>query len=368
MLFYKKLKKLAVFICILLAVFMTDNGVSLLFLDVALLTTIFIFSLCQYFTYVKPVSMASHFYISNPSPLPSSGKSAGTIDLVVVIDENNINCINAIKNALIHLAKQKYDEQITRIGIVGFGNSAHLLHPLQEITLETIPLYLHEMEQPSLLHGGNNLQAGVHLGRILLNQSTAQQRILLMLTDGNSFWWLNEQEKPVTKAYLCQENVFSNSNLDAVAARHRKGGIASIQCTDFEQFRQLHGEKMISWNENEAELENLLAGTLTGSQGYTNYDWKNKKKYPYLAIEKGTFMASQELRDAVEEGIQMICVGDYSTLTDKATVLHQIQKLFLDWTAQIGQLYRCQPASQDAACYKSLEKALEAAIRSLYVQ
>ena len=52
-------------------------------------------------------------------------------------------------------------------------------------------------------------------------------------------------------------------------------------------------KKMISWNVNEVELEDRLAGTFTGSQRFSNYDWKNKKEYPYLAIEKGTYMASQ---------------------------------------------------------------------------
>ena len=366
MFFYKKSKKLYAFFLISILFFIGKCLNLYLLWGIGLVALFLAFFQWMHSRTAEVPSTQTFFPACRQSSAPASKCATTTVDLMIIIDENNADLSSVVQSILSPLAEQFSEGQTIRVGIIGYGHCARLLHPLQPLKKEGKSFYFEEIKQSAHLHAGNNLQDAVRMGRTLLKQSNADQRVFLLITDGNSTWWLNSQEKPVTKGYLCEDKVFSGANQDIVAAQNRRGGIISSRYQNFEQFRQIHREQILAWDENEGELENLLAGTLTIPQGYTSSDWKKKDRYPYMAIEKGVLMASEELLQAIKEGVRLICVGDDSDSGEAPSApLRNIRSMFLDWTAQIGQLYRYR---SDAENNKTLETVVAEAVHSLHWQ
>ena len=85
---------------------------------------------------------------------------------------------------------------------------------------------------------------------------------------------------------------------------------------------------------------------MNGAKVFTPGERSNKEVYPFTNMEQAIYNASQEMMEAAAEGIQLITVGAYDYYPEQKAA-HALSNLFLDWTGEVGKLYKVNTGNED---------------------
>lgn len=238
------------------------------------------------------------------------------------------------------------------IGFVTFGNTASSEYPLKPVEEVQVPYFVFKSS-------GTNIQSGVRAGRdMLASGSSEAEKYLILLTDGGAFYWLDEDGNSVTKPYEQGENgkfYDSTAQEDTHMYNNNLQGLYSIAAGTFEAFRAQHKSAIDAFNKSATVCaKGTKESELEGQYIYYTSDWSNKKTYPYTNMEQAVYNASEEMVNAANSGIKIITVGAYDYYPEQKAA-HEISNLFLDWTENVGKLYKVNTGDEDDTADNAFE-------------
>ena len=291
--------------------------------------------------------------------LPAAGYSSA-MDVVFVVDGTAGERWNDYKDQISSVINDLSTLQnvTVRAGLVTFGNQATSRIALQDLQNGGAEAFskMPSAIGPILNHwiwswmesSGTNIQAGVRAGReMLANNDNDAEKYLILLTDGGAFYWLNEAGDSVTKPYKSGNFFDSTAQEDTHIYNGNLDGMFSIASGSFDAFREQYKTEMAAFNLSATTCTKGSAeADLNGAYVYTPSDWNNKELYPFTNMEQGTYNASQEMLEAAAEGIHLITVGAYDYYPEQKAA-HTLSNLFLDWTEEVGGLYRINTDNAD---------------------
>ena len=291
--------------------------------------------------------------------LPAAGYSSA-MDVVFVVDGTAGERWNDYKDQISSVINDLSTLQnvTVRAGLVTFGNQATSRIALQDLQNGGAEAFskMPSAIGPILNHwiwswmesSGTNIQAGVRAGReMLANNDNDAEKYLILLTDGGAFYWLNEAGDSVTKPYKSGNFFDSTAQEDTHIYNGNLDGMFSIASGSFDAFREQYKTEMAAFNLSATTCTKGSAeADLNGAYVYTPSDWSNKELYPFTNMEQGTYNASQEMLEAAAEGIHLITVGAYDYYPEQKAA-HTLSNLFLDWTEEVGGLYRINTDNAD---------------------
>lgn len=295
--------------------------------------------------------------------LPAAGY-APKMDVVFVVDSTAGERWNTYRAQIISVIDELNTLQNIDIsaGFVTFGNGTTERIALQPLStgktqFDEIPEaynILNHWLSPWMESSGTNIQAGVRAGREMLDSGRDDaEKYLILLTDGGAFYWLDEDGASVTKPYKSGRFFDSTAQEDSHMYNNNLTGMYSIASGSFAAFREQYGTQVEAFNKSATVC---TKGTKEDGMGdayiYSTSDWSNKEVYPFTNMEQGTYNASQEMVETAADGVHLITVGAYDYYPDQAAV-HTVSNLFLDWTGEVGDLYKVNTGDAD----DSMEKA-----------
>ena len=256
-----------------------------------------------------------------------------------------------------------------KIGAVGFANRSYPGVSLQSLTDETIQNLKNKIPTSNFVWAffgngaGTDIQAGIRAGRdALASGDRDAEKYLILLTDGGAFYWLNDKGESVTKPYMSNGKALDTSQIDTTMFNANPDGLYSIASGTFASFRSQYADQMKEFNQTAitGTKKTALGVEVNSETGYSTRDWSDRERYPFTNMEQGTYNASEELNSVANDGIHVITVGSYNYYPSQPAI-HRISNMFLDWTGEIGNLYKIDTGNED----ETMEKAFDGIIDEL---
>lgn len=178
------------------------------------------------------------------------------------------------------------------VGLTLFGNDAYQVQDYVKLTSENAAELKEKAESLEILkwlnsHVGTNIEAGIKAGAAKLTAFDgvkAEDKHLVLITDGGAYWWLDREGKPANSTYTTVD-----SKTPIQAGNELSVGRANA---------------------------NIGAFTLKGMENVdrvpyaVSYDEfiNNVNDYPYTDFERGVYFASEALEAAVDQ-VNVLTVG-----------------------------------------------------------
>ncbi|MDY5612353.1 S-layer homology domain-containing protein [Dysosmobacter sp.] len=211
--------------------------------------------------------------------------------------------------------KEQLADKNVHVGVTVFGSEARTLQPITELTSDSdfdtdlVPV---EAIKWLLDHEGTNVQAGIRSGMEQLNKLDtkvipAENRYLVLITDGGSFWRLNAKGEAINDT--TSDGTYLQNN-DAAELLIAGGSLRS-----------------------EGELENLVNVDTTfheyDSAALSDVLSEIRSTNAYTNFEKGVYAAAEEL-DAIQ-GVKLMTIGyPYYDEDARLTQLTSLARDFID--------------------------------------
>lgn len=178
------------------------------------------------------------------------------------------------------------------VGLTLFGNDAYQVQDYVKLTSENAAELKEKAESLEILkwlnsHVGTNIEAGIKAGAAKLTAFDgvkAEDKHLVLITDGGAYWWLDREGKPANSTYTTVD-----SQTPIQAGNELSVGRANANIGAF----TLKG------------MENVDREPYAGSY---NEFINNTTTYPYTDFERGVYFASKAL-DAATEKVNVLTVG-----------------------------------------------------------
>ena len=189
--------------------------------------------------------------------------------------------------------KEELADKNVYVGVTVFGSEAYTLQPIAELTSDsTFDTDVASLEaiQWLLDHEGTNVQAGIRSGLEQLNRLDtkvvpAENRYLVLITDGGSFWRLNGRGDAINDTTSDGTRLQNNDAAELLVA----GGSLRSQ-GDFDKLANVDTALHVY---DSATLNGVLS-EIRSTNAYTNF-------------EKGVYAAAEEL-DAIQ-GAKLMTIG-----------------------------------------------------------
>ncbi|MEQ2455839.1 S-layer homology domain-containing protein [Flavonifractor hominis] len=221
------------------------------------------------------------------------------------------------------------------VGVTVFGNTAETLYPMSPLTsdssfdLDPVDVLLWSTTQ-----SGTNVQAGIRTGLADLNTATADpsNRVLVLITDGGSFWRLDNSGSAVNDTY----NGTALGNADAAELAIR--GQGSELASSFDALMQADNMQSgaVAYTSTAVEPLSDVLDQIVAAGAYTNF-------------EKGIYYAAQEL-DRAADSVKVVTVG-YPYYADDADMasLTTLARGFYDYAAGLGTGFWCDSLEETSS-------------------
>ena len=213
-------------------------------------------------------------------------------------------------------------------GLTVFANDAKTVYEMSQLTAESTFDYSLGEEMLWLAgHTGTNLQAGIRAGLADLEKApdTVPQanRYLVLITDGGSFWWLDDAGNPANDTYNDGTRLQNN---DAA-----EGGYESL--TDL---TDLLGQTVSA---------QPAAYTSAGDEALADVVSQIKTSGALTNFEKGVHFAAKELDKVTEAGVRLITVRyPYYADEEGLSALTALAGQLMDY-AERKSVFTASPAS-----------------------
>ncbi|WP_195614962.1 vWA domain-containing protein [Intestinimonas butyriciproducens] len=213
-------------------------------------------------------------------------------------------------------------------GLTVFANDAKTVYEMSQLTAESTFDYSLGEEMLWLAgHTGTNLQAGIRAGLADLEKApdTIPQanRYLVLITDGGSFWWLDDAGNPANDTYNDGTRLQNN---DAA-----EGGYESL--TDL---TALLGQTVSA---------QPAAYTAAGDEALADVVGQIKTSGALTNFEKGVYFAAKELDKVTEAGVRLITVRyPYYADEEGLSALTTLAGQLMDY-AERKSVFTASPAS-----------------------
>ena len=250
------------------------------------------------------------------------------VDVVMVVDVSSSMKdpdIKEAKKAALAMCEEleSRDKVSARIGIVTFDKTAHnLTNGL--VSVAEAKKAIEGIETSS----DTNMMAGLMAGKAMLDQGTADDKYLVLLSDGIPIYWVNDQGEAASKTLHIFTELDGNGQ-PAPTEERAAGSEPEGSATDMSTVKSI--DEILAfpdWNQDSDDWY------LNGNTGVT---WENG--YHYTNIEKSIYMTAKYMMSEIlgRYPLKMVAFG-----TDKYqnNVVYKYGENFCDWIgAQDGVSY-----------------------------
>lgn len=299
--------------------------------------------------------------------LTVSGAKKRIINVVFVVDGTTIQDHHhqAITSGLrVMLDELTQNENITlNAGIIAFGNNAKTISELAVVNRENASGFQERMREIVLQNTerGTNIQSGVRAGKAMLSKAADGEKYMILITDGGGFYYFNQKNQSVSKAFSTGTGVYPLQQMDANGEVLGNSSLC-LKCGSFAEFMSRYG-KMVedsvepSFTIYELYLANWLSSVKKGALTKVQIDEMVRKGEYIQDIERADYFAAKELENI---DFNFILIGfDYSearrqTAPDITDTIG-VSKSFMAWADTIGTYYDCTDLMpEDSELYENI--------------
>lgn len=278
-------------------------------------------------------------YVSDVTMTLPSGAYSRSVDVVFVLDGSTSSDASTLAAAAADMLEDLAENPCLDLqaGLVIFGGTVPVLDSVDltdmsdaEKLAELVTKLTNKGYDTMTGRSGSNLQAGIEKARALLQAGGAENKYMVVLTDGGARMWVNDAGESVAQVPYANN---WNTTEDFIA-RYING---TLPLRTFEEIvADANGGKEIgAFAVNEAgskDSGNIVANLTNGAVNV-----KTSPDY-YTNLESATYFAAQSLGEIKESGEANVIWVDYPY--NKGTKYGDYTESFKSWLADNGYVTR----------------------------